>query len=106
MSETLLAGRYKVVTEDLNQLVKDAQLLFAEATTLTGEKANEAIFRGMELLEQGKVKLQSVQNSVLETGKEMSASTDHYVHENPWRAIGIAASVGFVVGYFGARRCK
>jgi len=31
-------------------------------------------------------------------------STDAYVHEKPWTAIGIAAAIGFLLGYLGRRR--
>jgi len=30
--------------------------------------------------------------------------TDVYVHDNPWRSIGIAAGIGFLVGLLTGRR--
>jgi ElaB/YqjD/DUF883 family membrane-anchored ribosome-binding protein len=30
--------------------------------------------------------------------------TDDYVHDNPWRSIGVAAAVGFLVGLMINRR--
>ncbi|HCI13500.1 MAG TPA: DUF883 domain-containing protein, partial [Gallionellaceae bacterium] len=30
--------------------------------------------------------------------KEAAKVTDEYVHENPWKAVGIAAGVGLVIG--------
>lgn len=79
-------------------------MLFEEATTLTGEKANEAIKRGMELLEVARKKLYEAQNSVINSAKEASDCTEVYVKENPWRAIGTAAGVGLVIGLFIGRR--
>ena len=35
---------------------------------------------------------------------EASEVTDHYVHENPWAAIGIAAAIGIVIGFVASRR--
>jgi ElaB/YqjD/DUF883 family membrane-anchored ribosome-binding protein len=35
---------------------------------------------------------------------EASEATDHYVHENPWAAIGIAAAIGIVIGFVASRR--
>lgn len=35
---------------------------------------------------------------------EVSDSTDQYVHENPWAAIGIAAAIGIVIGFVAGRR--
>jgi ElaB/YqjD/DUF883 family membrane-anchored ribosome-binding protein len=31
-------------------------------------------------------------------------ATDDYVHEHPWRAVGVAAAVGFLVGLLVNRR--
>lgn len=79
-------------------------MLFEEATTLTGEKANEAIKRGMELLEVASKKFHEAQNSVINSAKEASDCTEVYVKENPWRAIGTAVGVGFVIGMIVGRR--
>lgn len=79
-------------------------MLFEEATTLTGEKANEAIKRGMELLEVASKKFHEAQNSVINSAKEASDCTEVYVKENPWRAIGTAVGVGLVIGMIVGRR--
>ena len=36
--------------------------------------------------------------------EDVSESTDEYVRENPWAAIGIAAAVGIVIGFIAGRR--
>ena len=99
-----LSSSYQAVTQDFNQLVKDAQMLFEEATTLTGEKANEAIKRGMELLDVASKKLHDAQNSVIVSAKQASDCTEVYVKENPWRAVGAAAGVGLLIGVMIGRR--
>ncbi len=35
---------------------------------------------------------------------QASDATDHYVHENPWAAIGVAAAIGIVIGFVASRR--
>jgi ElaB/YqjD/DUF883 family membrane-anchored ribosome-binding protein len=35
---------------------------------------------------------------------QVGKRTDHYVRENPWQVIGIAAVVGLAVGFFASRR--
>jgi ElaB/YqjD/DUF883 family membrane-anchored ribosome-binding protein len=104
MANSKLNSSYLAVTQDFNQLVKDAQMLFEEATTLTGEKANEAIKRGMELLDIASKKLHEAQNSVIDSAKQASDCTETYVKENPWRAIGAAAGVGLLIGVILGRR--
>jgi ElaB/YqjD/DUF883 family membrane-anchored ribosome-binding protein len=65
---------------------------------LTGEKAEEVRNRGMRLLDTALVAARDAQASARVAGKEMAASADGYVNENPWRSIGIAAGVGFLAG--------
>jgi len=38
------------------------------------------------------------------SAKAATKATDAYVHENPWRAMGFAASVGIVIGLLIGRR--
>ena len=37
-------------------------------------------------------------------GKEAAQTTDEFVHEHPWKAVGIAAGVGLIVGLLIGRR--
>ena len=100
----MLESNLSVVNNDVKTLVKDAQSLFHAATALTGEKAEEARQRGMHLLDTALVKVQDAQASTLVIGKEMAASADHYVKENPWRAIAAAGSVGLLLGVILGRK--
>jgi ElaB/YqjD/DUF883 family membrane-anchored ribosome-binding protein len=40
----------------------------------------------------------------VEKGKEAAHTTDEFVHEHPWKAVGIAAGVGLIVGLLIGRR--
>jgi ElaB/YqjD/DUF883 family membrane-anchored ribosome-binding protein len=100
----MLESNLKVVNNDLKTLVKDAQALFQAAAALTGEKADEVRHRGMRLLDTALAKAQDAQASALVAGKEMAASADDYVKENPWRAIAAAAGVGLLMGVILGRK--
>ncbi len=91
------------VSNDVKTLVKDAQALFHAAAALTGEKADEIRSRGMNMLDSALVKAQDAQASAVATGKEMVASADDYVKENPWRAIAAATGIGLLAGIILAR---
>jgi ElaB/YqjD/DUF883 family membrane-anchored ribosome-binding protein len=82
----------------MKTLVKDAQELFAEAASATGDKADELRAKGLTLLEAAVEKAQAAQAVAIEKGKEVATRTDDYVHENPWRAVAISAGVGLLVG--------
>jgi ElaB/YqjD/DUF883 family membrane-anchored ribosome-binding protein len=79
-------------------MVEDAQELFREAAATTGEKAEDLRDKGLELLDTAVSKAQDVQAAAIEAGKEIAATTDDYVQENPWRAIAISAGIGLLVG--------
>jgi ElaB/YqjD/DUF883 family membrane-anchored ribosome-binding protein len=51
----------------------------------------------------GKYKLEDIQKLLTEKGKEAATATDEFVRENPWAALGIAATVGCLVGYLISR---
>ena len=101
---TMLESNIKTVRNDMKTLLKDAQELFREATSVTGVRADELRSRGQALLDAAMVKAQEVQAAALETGKEIAQTTDDYVHENPWKAVAIAAGAGLVLGVLIARK--
>jgi ElaB/YqjD/DUF883 family membrane-anchored ribosome-binding protein len=39
-----------------------------------------------------------IQETVVNRTREAAETTDQYVHENPWKVVGIAAGLGFVLG--------
>jgi ElaB/YqjD/DUF883 family membrane-anchored ribosome-binding protein len=85
-------------------MVEDAQQLFREAAASTGEKAEDLRDKGLELLDSAVSKAQDVQAAAIEAGKEIAATTDDYVQENPWRAIAISAGIGLLVGLVISRK--
>lgn len=100
----MLTSNLKTGRTDMKTLVQDAQDLFREATSATGMKADELRSKGMALLETAMTKAQDVQAAAVETGKEMATNADDYVHENPWRAVAVSATVGVLVGLLIARK--
>jgi ElaB/YqjD/DUF883 family membrane-anchored ribosome-binding protein len=100
----MLSSNLKTVRTDMKTLVKDAQELFREATNATGEKAEMLRNQGLTLLDTAITKAQDVQAAALETGKEMAETADTYVQENPWKAVGLSAGLGVLIGLLIARK--
>lgn len=84
--------------QDLQLVVSDAEELLRATAGQAGDKVNAARERIQDSLEAAKARLNVAQEAMIEKTREAARATDEYVHDNPWRAVGIAAGVGLVVG--------
>ncbi len=100
----MIQTNVKTARTDMRTLVKDAQDLFRQATSATGDKAELLRTQGLNLLDSAVTKAQEVQTAALQTGKEVAETTDTYVQENPWKAVAISAGVGVLIGMLIARK--
>lgn len=92
-----LISEFKAVVADAEALLK--------ATANTGDdKLSELRAKAEESLGIAKARMMDIQTEVLAKTKAAAKATDAYVHENPWRSIGFAASIGVVVGLLISRR--
>ena len=92
------------IVQDLKVVVADAEELLRATAGQAGERAAVARERIERSLERAKVKLAEVESVVTEKTREMAHATDQYVHENPWRAVGVAAGIGLIIGLLISRR--
>nr|MBP6295205.1 DUF883 family protein [Hydromonas sp.] len=51
-----------------------------------------------DLLEKVKASSQVLQDEAVGKAKQVGEATKNYVKENPWQAVGIAASLGLLLG--------
>jgi ElaB/YqjD/DUF883 family membrane-anchored ribosome-binding protein len=100
----MIQTNVKTARTDMRTLVKDAQDLFRQATSATGDKAELLRTQGLNLLDSAVSKAQEVQAAAVQTGKEVAETTDTYVQENPWKAVAISAGVGVLIGMLIARK--
>lgn len=100
----MLASNIKTVRNDLWSLIKDAQDLFREATSMSGDKADTLRNRGLTVLDTALNKAQDAHSVAFEAGKDMAFSADDYVHQNPWKAVAVSAGVGVLIGMLLVRR--
>ena len=90
--------------EDLRVVVADAEELLKATANQTGERIAAARAKAGESLQAAKIRLADAQATVVEKVKVAAQTTDDYVHENPWQAVGIAAAVGLLLGALISRR--
>ena len=92
------------VLEVLKASVDDAEALLREAAGATGDRAAELRDRAMKSLRATRETLHETQDILLDQGRRAARVTDDYVHDNPWRSVGVAAGFGFIVGLLIGRR--
>jgi ElaB/YqjD/DUF883 family membrane-anchored ribosome-binding protein len=93
------------------QLIADFKVVVADAEALlkaTANQGGDALIalraRAEESIAVAKEKMADAQEALVEKSKAAARATDDYVHENPWKAVGVAAGVGLVIGLLIGRR--
>ncbi len=90
--------------QDFRIVVADAEELLRATASQAGEKVTAARERIQDSLHAAKVKLAEAEDVIVQQGRLAVRVTDEYVQENPWRAVGIAAGVGLIIGLLIGRR--
>lgn len=89
---------------DLKVVVADAEELLRASAGQAGEKVAVARERIQASLAAARIKLSDAEQAVRERSKEAANATDEFVHDQPWKAVGIAAGIGLVIGLLIGRR--
>ncbi len=89
---------------DLRLVVVDAEELLRTTAGQAGEGAAELRAKVQASITRARDGLAQAQEVALAKAKAAGRAADDYVHDNPWRSIGIAAGVGLVVGLLIGRR--
>ena len=92
------------LVQDFKIVVADAEELLKATASQAGEKVSAARERVQDSLHRAKIKLAEAEDVIIQKGKLAARATDEYVHENPWRAVGIGAGVGLIIGLLIGRR--
>jgi len=102
-SELNVSSQEKLVT-DIKAVITDAEEILKATADQTGEKIAGLRARVQERLHAARVRLTDAEAVLVAKTRAAAQATDVYVHENPWRAVGVAAGVGFLVGFILGRR--
>lgn len=92
------------VEADVRKAISGAEDMLTQAASATGEKAAELRSQALHQLKALRERMNDAQTAAIQQGKAAARATDEYVHENPWRSIVAAASIGVVVGLLISRR--
>ena len=92
------------LVEDFKSVLADLEALLQETALTGGEKLTAIRAKAEQSLDAVKANMADAPASVLNKAKEAAPAADDYVQDNPWRSIGLAASVGLIVGLLISRR--
>lgn len=92
------------LAQDLKIVIADAEELLRATASQAGEKVSAAREKIQDSLRQAKVKLAEIEDVLIDKGKQAARATDEYVHDHPWKAVGIAAGIGLIIGMLISRR--
>jgi ElaB/YqjD/DUF883 family membrane-anchored ribosome-binding protein len=89
---------------DLKVVVADAEELLRATASQAGEKVTAARERIQVSLAAAKVKLGDAESALRDKTKEAAKAADEFVEDHPWKAVGIAAGAGLLLGILISRR--
>ena len=92
------------VARDIQNVVSDAQDLLKTVQNEGEGKLNEMRGKVQAQIDAARQTLSELQATVSDGAKVAMNTTDEYVRANPWRAVGISAGIGALIGFLIARR--
>lgn len=104
MSNSSINVSKQKLIDDLGAVIADAEELLKATASQTGERIVSVRAKAEETLKAAKARLADAQDAAVEKAKYAARETDVFVHENPWKAAGIAAAVGVLIGALISRR--
>ena len=99
---TMTASKFErsreALVKDFAGMLAEAEGLLKQAAQETGDKATDLRSQVEDKLRAAKLRLRDIEEDAIDTAKAAVRVTDDYVHDNPWQSIGVAASIGFLIG--------
>lgn len=89
---------------DFKTVVSDAEALIKATANQGGEALASVRAKAEASLARAKAQMADAEAALLVRAKAAAKATDVYVHENPWKAIGISAGLALLVGFIMGRR--
>jgi ElaB/YqjD/DUF883 family membrane-anchored ribosome-binding protein len=93
-------------SQELQQLTGHVEGLMSKVANDQSPQLQELRSRVSDTIESAKSAISRADSAALDAIRNAASSADDYVRENPWIAIGViagvAASLGFLVGYITA----
>ena len=92
------------VGRDVQNVVSEAQELLRTVKDEGASRVSDVKAQLNAQLATAREKLGEMQTTVSDGARVAMTTTDEYVRSNPWRAVGIAAAAGAIIGFLCTRR--
>lgn len=92
------------LAREFRNFVTDVEDLIKATTSLTGEDLNKAKAKLSQRIAAAKDSVEQAGETIANRARKTAETTNAYVHEQPWTAIGAGAAAGVVLGYLLTRR--
>lgn len=92
------------IAEDLQRLVADVEALLQVTAGQAGDRIERLRAQASDSVAQARARLAGAEEATLREVREAAESTESYVREHPWQAVGVAAGIGLLLGLLLSRR--
>ena len=104
MSDEMGVANKQKLVSDLKVVISDTEELLRATAGSAGDKVGELRERIGLRLRDAKERLIDLEVAVVDKTKAAARATDDFVHEEPWKAVGVAAALGLALGVLIGRR--
>jgi ElaB/YqjD/DUF883 family membrane-anchored ribosome-binding protein len=104
MSQEMTAANKEKLVTDLKVVISDTEELLRATAGAAGEKVGELRERLSVRLRDTKERMLDLEAALVDKTKAAARATDDFVHEEPWKAVGVAAALGLALGVLIGRR--
>ena len=94
----------EVVRDNVEMALDQADDLLGKAAEATGEEAKELQDKAQKCLLKARSNIKGLLDKTSVEGREIAGEVNDCVHSNPWRAVGVAAVGGLLLGLLIARK--
>ena len=104
MSEEIAVANKQKLVSDLKVVISDTEELLRATAGSAGDKVGELRERIGLRLRDAKERVVDMEVALVDKTKAAARATDDFVHDEPWKAVGVAAALGLALGVLIGRR--
>ena len=104
MKQFFEVGTKEQLISNFNNVVSDTEALLKATSNHGGDAIDEIRKNIGNSIKAVKADINYAETLVVEKTKVAAKATDVYVHQNPWEAVGVAATIGLIIGWLMGRK--